>query len=297
MSLKIINTGGSGGLTMRNTGGVGSFRLIDIPTDIQTSASAWEVLLRYNGKKVSTTEWTSVASSSLRNSFANVGSSGFKTASINSTSASLRTQIGNGVGLYSAFFTKTNISKIAFVDGTSNSTDPTTHINYLIYDLVQTNVTESIYGIINRLDSFLSSSAAIHNNDTVWTTASVSNLTAGANGYSGILVASGGSAFKTTTLGMPGSVPNYPNRFCVMGINFDSDNDIQAICAFSGSLAVSNGKGDSWRGVNPSQTFWSYWGDDFHTDSRLRGPARSLQTTPGVATGASYTGSVYVLAY
>lgn len=295
MSLTLSNSGGKGGLTFTKSNGIGGFNLLNTSTPI--TASGWEILLRYNGKKVSTTDWNSATSSSLKNSFSSIGSSGFKTGSSTNTSASLRTQIGDGVGLYNAFFTKTNISRIAFVDGTSNSTDPTTHTNYLIYDLVQTNVTESIYGIINRLDSYLSSSAAINANDTVWTTASVANLTAGANGYSGILVASGGAAFKTTTFGMPGSVPNYPNRFCVMGINFDSDNDIQALCAFSGSLAVSNGKGDSWRGINPAQTFWSYWGDDFHTDSRLRGPSRSIQTTPGVATGASYTGSVYILAY
>lgn len=297
MSLTLSNSGGNGGLTFSKNTNTGGFTLYQSQTSASLNTSEWEVLLRYNGKKISTTEWSSVASASLKNSFANVGSSTFKSASSTTTSASLRNQLGNDVGLYNAFFTKTNISKIAFVDGTSNSTDPTTHTNYLIYDLVQTNVTESIYGIINRLDSFLSSSTAIHANDTVWTTASVANLTAGANGYSGILVASGGNAFKTTTLGMPGSVANYPNRFCVMGINFDSDNDIQALCAFSGSLAFGNGKGDSWRGTNPAQTFWSYWGDDFYTDSRLRGPSRTIQTTPGVATGAYYTGSVYILAY
>lgn len=296
MSLTFSNSGqGKGGFTLTRTSSGGGLSLSTTQTSV--TASAWEILLRYNGKKISTTDWTSAASSSLKNSFASLGTSGFKTGSATNTGANLRTQLGNGVGLYNAFFTKTNISRVAFVDGTSNSTEPTTHTNYLIYDLVQTNVTESFYGIINRLDSYLSSSAAIHGNDTVWTTASVANLTAGANGYSGLLVASGGNDFKTTTLGMVGLVPRYPDKFVVMGINFDSDNDIQALCAFSGSLAVGNGKGDSWRVLNPAQTFWSYWGDDFYTDSRLRGPSRTLQTTPGVATGASYTGSVYLLAY
>lgn len=296
MSLTISNSGGKGGLTFVKTGVGGSFALIPTPTSV-TQSIGWEVLLRYNGKKITTADWNSAISSSLKNSFASLGSSGFKTGSSTNTGASLRNNLGDGVGLYNAFFTKTNISRVAFVDGTSNSNDPTTHTNYLIYDLVQTNVTESMFGIISRLDSYLSSSVSIAANDTVWTTSSVANLTAGANGYSGILVASGGAAFKTTTLGMPGLIPNYPNRFVVAGINFDSDNDIQMICAFSGSLAFGNGKGDSWRLLNPAQTFWSLWGDDFHTDTRLRGPARSMQTTPGVATGASYTGSVYVLAY
>lgn len=296
MSLTISNSGGSGGLTLRKVSNSGSFAVLNTINSV-TQSIGWEVLLRYNGKKIETTPWNSATSASLKNSFANLGSSTFKTATATNTSASIRTKIGDGVGLYNSFFTKTNISRIAFVDGTSNSNDPTTHTNYLIYDLVQTNVTESIYGILNRLDSYLSSSSNIAQNDTIWTTSSVANLTAGSNGYSGILVASGGAAFKTTTLGMPELIPNYPNRFVVAGINFDSDNDIQMICAFSGSLASGNGKGDSWRLANPAQTFWSLWGDDFYTDTRLRGPSRTIQTTPGVATGASYTGSVYILAY
>ena len=296
MSLTFSNSGGNGGFSLMSMSTSGSFSLTSLTIPV-TQSTDWKVILRYNGKKITTGEWSSAVSASLKNSFASLGSSGFKTGSSTNTSASLRKNLGDGVGFYDAFFTKTNISRVAFVDGTSNSNDPTTHTNYLIYDLVQTNVTESMFGIINRLDSYLSSSVSIAGNDTVWTTSSVANLTAGANGYSGILVASGGAAFKTTTLGMPGLIPNYPNRFVVAGINFDSDNDIQMICAFSGSLAFGNGKGDSWRLLNPAQTFWSLWGDDFHTDTRLRGPARSMQTTPGVATGASYTGSVYVLAY
>lgn len=75
-----------------------------------------------------------------------------------------------------------------------------------------------------------------------------------------------------------------------MGINRDSDNDIQALAAFWGNLQT--GKGDSWRHLNVSQTFWTYWGNDFHVSSKTQRIGASLQTTPGVTTNASWTNDV-----
>lgn len=263
-----------------------SFRVYATPQ----LASGWEILLRYNGKKVTFTNWTA---SLLRTNIGNPGTTLFRSASITSTTASSRTTFGDSQGLYPAFFNKTGISRIAFVDGTSNSTDPTTHTNYLIYDLVQTSGTESIYGILDRLDKFQQTASNFAASDTlIWTASSTRFHSAGENGYSGLLVASGGTAFRTNT-----TPAAYPNRFVVMGINLQSDNDIQALCAFTGSLSTSSGKGDSWRLDNPAQTFWSYWGHDFHTNSQTQRIGSTLQSTPGVATGASYTGSVYLLAY
>ena len=135
MSLTFSNSGqGKGGFTLVRVSSGGGLSLSNTSTAI--TASGWEVLLRYDGKKITTALWTSAASSSLKNSFASLGTSGFKTGSATNTGANLRTQLGDSVGLYNAFFTKTNISRVAFVDGTSNSTDPTTHTNYLIYDSV-----------------------------------------------------------------------------------------------------------------------------------------------------------------
>lgn len=127
----------------------------------------------------------------------------------------------------------------------------------------------------------------------MWGSSSVVNHTAGTNGYSGLLVDSGGTQFTAhkrdlTNLGAP-------DRFCIMGINRDSDNDIQALCAFWGNLNL--GKGDAWRGANPEETFWSYWGHDFHSGSTTQRIGSSLQTAPGVATQCQWTGDVYVLAY
>lgn len=282
MPLTFLDSGGG------NTKGIrfGSIS-IESPTPVRTG---WEILLRYNGKKVSATNWTA---SLLRTNIGNPGTTLFRSASITSTTASSRTTFGDSQGLYPAFFNKTGISRIAFVDGTSNSTDPTTHANYLIYDLVQTSGTESIYGILDRLDKFQQTASNFAASDSlVWTASSTRFHSAGINGYSGLLVASGGTAFRTNT-----TPAAFPTRFVVMGINLESDNDIQALCAFTGSLSATSGKGDAWRNDNPLQTFWSYWGHDFHTNSQTQRIGNSLQTTPGVATGASYTGSVYLLAF
>jgi len=281
MSLTFLSTNsGSGNLTF------GPIQ-IRLPSVVQ---AGWEILLRYDGKKVVSGNWTA---SLLRTNIGNPGTTLFRSASLTSTTASSRTTFGDSQGLYPAFFNKTDITKIAFVDGTSNSTDPTTHTNYLIYDLVESTQNESIYNILDRLDRFQQTASLFHNNDNiVWTASSARFHSAGENGYSGLLAASGGGAFRTNTI--PAAIPT---RFVIMGINLQSDNDIQALCAFTGSLSTSSGKGDSWRNENPSQTFWSYWGHDFHSNSQTQRIGSSLQTTTGVVTGASYTGSVYLLAY
>jgi hypothetical protein len=286
MPITFLNRGQGGGITFVSKDGAGSSRIIKTPP----SGSEWEILLRYNGKKVTSPSWTP---SLLRTNIGDPGTTLFRSASITSTTASSRTTFGDSQGLYPAFFNKTGITRIAFVDGTSNSTDPTTHTNYLIYNLVESTAAESIYNILDRLDRFQQTASNFTNNDSiVWTASSARFHSAGLNGYSGLLVASGGTAFRTNTT--PAAVPT---RFVIMGINLDSDNDIQSLCAFTGTLAVGSGKGDVWRGENPSQTFWSYWGNDFHSNSQTQRIGNSLQTTPGVATGASYTGSLYILAY
>jgi hypothetical protein len=281
MPLTFLNSGDSNlkGLTINN-----------MAVQTPPSITNWEILLRYNGRKVVFGNWTA---SLLRTNIGNPGTTLFRSASLTSTTASSRTTFGDSQGLYPAFFNKTGITRIAFVDGTSNSTDPTTHTNYLIYNLVESTAAESIYNILDRLDRFQQTASNFTNNDSiVWTASSARFHSAGLNGYSGLLVASGGTAFRTNTT--PVAVPT---RFVVMGINLDNDNDIQALCAFTGTLAVGSGKGDLWRGENPSQTFWSYWGNDFHSNSQTQRIGNSLQTTTGVSTGASYTGSVYLLAF
>lgn len=258
---------------------------------IGATASGWQIIMMYTGKKTTSANWTGVSFNSLRLSMASPGTSAFATASAGATSSNAvtRTKIGDGQGVYQAFFTQKNITKIAFIDGTG-TLEPSTNTNYLVYNLTQSTANESLYDILRRLDEYQRTAANFVNNDTVWGTSSTIFHTAGINGYSGLLVATGGTGFRDNS-----TPAKYPDKFVVMGINRDSDNDIQALAAFSGNLNI--GKGDAWRNDNPLETFWSYWGNDFHTNSQVQRIGSSLQTAPGVALNASWTQSVYLLAY
>ena len=237
---------------------------------------------------------TAATNSTTLASLGNPGSSTFPNITSTSTGASSRSVLGNGQGLYSAFFNQTAITKVALVDGSSSSLDPTTHTNHLVYDLVESTGNESLASILKRLDEYQRTTAGFQNNDTVWGSNSVVNHTAG---YSGTLSASGGTGFKTTTNYMPSNLAQVPDRFVVMGINRESDNDIQALSAYWGNLSTTSGKSDAWRGENPAQTFWSYWGHDFHSNSQTQRIGSSKQTSPGVADGATWTRDVYLLTY
>lgn len=263
---------------------------------ITSEARGWNILMMYTGKKIASASWVATSDATvntLRTGMGSPGTSTFMNITSANTSATSRTTFGNGQGLYSAFFTQNNITKIALVDGSSSSLEPTAHTNHLVYDLVESTGTETINDILKRLDIYQRDATSFSNNDTVWGNASVLNHTAGTNGYSGLLSASGGTAFKAYS--RAGVDQGLPGRFAVMGINRDSDNDIQALCAFSGNLGT--GKSDFWRGQNPEQSFWSYWGNDFHSSSKTQRIGSSLQTPPGVATQCTYTGNVYLLVY
>jgi len=249
----------------------------------KTIGSPWQIIMRTSGTKTA----TGLAS------FGSPGSSTFKSITASSTGASGRTNVGDAVGLYNAFFTQTGITKIALVSGNISSVaDPTAHSHYIIYDLVASTGSETLYQIINRLDTYNKNNAnwaGSANGDNLFQASSVTNFTAGTNGYSGLRSSSGGS-FRTNN-------SNIPDKFCIWGVNNDSDNDTQVFCAYSGTLAISNGKGDSWRGNSPFHTFWSYWGNDFHSSSINQTLSAGKQTDPGIAANAtSYTGNVYMLA-
>ena len=257
----------------------------------QAAEAGWQVQMMATGKKETYSNWPS---STRLSKFASPGTTAFPTATETSTGATSRTAIGSGEGVYSAFFRQTGITKVAFVDTSTTSLDPTAHTNYLIFDLVESTGSESFYAILKRLDNYMSTATNFANNDTVWGSASVLNHTAGTNGYSGTLSASGGSGFKTSTGGS--KVAATPSKFAVWGINRDSDNDQQTMVAYTGDLNL--GKGDSWRVDDPLETFWSYWGGDMHTNTQTQRIGTTyVQTTPGVPTGASWTSDVYLLAY
>ena len=90
-----------------------------------------------------------------------------------------------------------------------------------------------------------------------------------------------------------------PDKFAIWGINRDSDNDTQVLAAYSGTLASGNGKSDYWRNNNPPDLYWSYWGNDWHSNTQLQTISNGRQTDPGISTRVTsgHTGSVYLIAY
>ena len=218
------------------------------------------------------------------------------------SSAGGRNSSGQGVGLYEAFFTLTNITKIALVDSSSNTSDPTAHTNSIIYNLVDASErrtgtnNESIFDILKRLDAYAlaqnwpSGMSRHTNNDTIYNAPSVTDFTAGPFGYSGLKTFQNGNWTDENGGDL--------DKFAIWGINNDSDNDTQVLAAYSGSLGPGNGKSDSWRNQNPKHTFWSYWGNDWHSNSLSQTiSATTGQTYPGINNTNSVNQTVYLLAY
>ena len=246
------------------------------------SGGGWEILMVTQGK--------SNHNSYSSNAFGNTGSMSFRTISASSTGASNRTALNQGVGLYDAFFNKTGITKIALADWHKGGSglDPTQDFNrYVVYDLVA-STTKTIYDTILDLDTYNlnNSNWAGSPGDSMFGADSVDNFVAG-NYESGNVSATSGN--------YTGHNGNYPDKFVIWGINRDSDNDTQVLCAYYGNLET--GKGDSWRGNTPAQTFFSYWGNDWHSDSTGQTISKSSQTAPGfVGTGINQADYIYLLA-
>ena len=272
------------------------FRVVDTNTSLFVDRTfnivvtePWKIIMRTSGKK---------NSSGPAASFGNPGSSVFRSITASSTGASSRTNFGDAVGLYDAFFTKTGITKIALVQGDGNMLDMTSHSQYIIYDLVESSGSESLYDIIKRLDEYNRVNANWAGNggtgnpfDSLFNASSVINFTAGTNGYSGTKVGS-------STAGIATEAGVTPDKFCIWGINQDSDNDTQVLCAYSGTLASGNGKSDGWRGGQPKHSFWSYWGNDWHSSSVSQTIGSASQTSPGIGDSVStYVGDIYLMAF
>jgi len=249
----------------------------------QPSSPDWDIIMHTNGRK------GNESNQGNTQRFGYTGQSSWRSISASSTSADSRTAFGAGVGLYNGYFNKKNITKVALVTGDGDLQSPTSHSKYLVYDLVEDSGSESFHDIINRLDQYnRSNSNWAGQNASGYNTPSVTNFTGNSNGYSGTLNENSGWSGASSN----GSTPN---RFAVWGINTDSDDDTQVLCSYYGSL--SSGKGDSWRGQNPSQTFWSYWGNDWHSNSQSQTISNGKQSDPGIANGANYSNSLYLVAY
>ena len=239
----------------------------------------WDILLKTSGAKKDSNYMGPAWNSYL-------GNSNFKNMSI--SSASGKNSIGQSEGFYEGFFKMKNITKLALIDGTAgNLDDITQNNNFIIYDLVESSGNETMYEILNRLDTYARNNA-IHRNDGIFSYPKVTNFTAGPNGYSGKLSnRSSTNPFESTII---------PDKICVWGINRDSDNDTQILATYNGNL--NSGKGDSWRNQRPPNTLWSLWGNDWHYSSSSQTVSSGIQTAPGINTKySSYNGDIYLVAY
>ena len=256
--------------------------------DNSVGRPAWQIIMRTAGTKPHI-DGEDGSPGGL--DFGSPGGPLFKSATANSTGANARTSFGDATGLYNAFFTQTDITKLALVSGDGSPTDPTSHTHYVVYDLVDNGTgSETLYEIIDRFDTFNKNTSSWHDNDTLFGSPSVTNFTAGTNGYSGKMTSSSNTMWTNSD-----DFKN-PDNICIWGINRDYDNDAQVLCAYSGNLTL--GKGDEWRMSNPSETFWSYWGNDWYRDTQQETISAGIQTYPGIATDASgYKGTVYLMGY
>jgi len=225
--------------------------------------------------------------------FHNIEGFGDNTAANNGTgtNAHARTRFGDGNGLYRAFFNKRNITEIALVDGSSHRGlfYPETCRRYIIYRLNGSTGDETLYEIIKRLDTYNLNNLNWTNNDTVFNGPSVTNFTAGVN-------AGSGTAYKWSN-GVESSPGHYvgrgiPTKFAIWGVNQWGDNDTQVLAAYRPHLEDgSQGGGqsqkrDNWRGVDPKETLWSYWGSDWNSNSQTQTLSKHVESPPGTADNA-----------
>lgn len=263
--------------------------------NLSDSNSPWEILMRTGGTKLG---WGATQQGVVVNptqlAYGNPGTSGFTSVTASSTGADGRTALGDGIGVYDAFFNKTNITKIALVSGDGQLSDPTSHTHYLVYDLVNTGTDfESIYTILKRLNAANLASSDSAGNDSIWSSFSAASANNFTTTHSGLVSATSGT-LKTNRSASPN-----PDKFCIWGINLDSDNDTQVLCAYSGLLTDAAGiKGDSWRGQTPVETAWSYWGADFNATRSAR-TISNLSDYPGIPTNSPgpYITDLYLLGF
>ena len=258
--------------------------------------------------------------------FGNAGSSSWTTANATGTGANGRTSFGSGEGLYNDFFSTTGITWFGYIiftnTGSMNSAnvtlaqleqnfDPTTggwadtsifgsNTKIAMYKCKEgpggssgsdVAMTLSLYHTLKDIDTKLSNNqftndsnvaTQIHGTDhTKYNRNSTNSICAGTLGFTG----------ERSGASLVNGAITFTEKFCVWGINYDSDNDTQVCCFYDGTLATGNGKADSWRGNTPYMSFWSYWGDDFHSNSTDQRIGNNKQTDPGYHTNNANSGT------
>ena len=270
--------GGGGGAGESATGG---------------SAASWSIIMASNCKDTSTCCC-----------FGCPGNAAFTTITESGTGANARTAVGDGEGIYSGFFNTTNITKVALVHGHDGSGSITpgsggAWTRYVVYDLVENTGSETLYEIIKRLDTYNKNNPSWAGNTGDGCFHANSSTCFVSGDYTSGCLSEDSGHFKVSRC-----TTCSPDKFAIWGVNEDSDNDTQVLAAYWGDLTTSSGKADSWRGQNPYQTFWSYWGNDWHSNSCSQTISAGAQTYTGVLPDAAAVSSgidcssiVYMLAY
>ena len=219
--------------------------------------------------------------------FGSIGTGSFQNQTIDTTGARNRTTFGQGTGVYHGFYSVRNFQYYGLVSGNGNHTNISTHSYYVGWQATSyPSGAQSMHQILRSIDSGLAS-----------TNRAGQNYNQG-NPGTGII----GSGHPPTGTRFTGSSSyrcnngSVANNFVIWGINHDSDDDSQVLCAYDGNL--SSGKMDSWRGTNPPQTMWSVWGDDFHSNSSSQRISNAGQGGGGWTQGAGRPQElVYLVGY
>ena len=112
------------------------------------SVSSWNLIMASNCKDTGT-----------NCSFGCPGTAAWTTITESGTGADGRTSVGDGEGIYSGFFNTTGITKVALVHGHDGSSSITpgsggAWTRYVVYDLVESTGSETLYEILKRLDTW-----------------------------------------------------------------------------------------------------------------------------------------------
>ena len=110
--------------------GSGAYTLTGNDRPDGSGSSSWSILMYTPGNKGTTNNYGNATE------YGNTGTSTWRSITASSTGANNRDAFGDGHGLYNGFFTSSDITKIALVDGTGNMTDMTSHTNLLEVELV-----------------------------------------------------------------------------------------------------------------------------------------------------------------
>ena len=158
------------------------------------------------------------------------------------TGADGRTGVGDGEGIYSGFFNTTGITKVALVHGHDGGSTITpgsggAWTRYVVYDLVESTGTETLYEILKRLDTYNKNNPSWAGNtgDGCFNANSATCFVSG--DYTSGCLSEDSGHFKVSTC-----TSCSPNKFAIRGVNEDSDNDTQALVAYWGCLSTSSGK-------------------------------------------------------